>query len=171
MTIGARYAQLCQLSYITRDLEAAVDHARDKLGIDHFHISESTIPVLSYGTVQELTVRAAIANIGRHQFEYIQPVSGPIHVYTDSVDLAGDLINFHHIAMAVPGPHSEWLKLLDEVKASGDEFAFLFPPEPDPEVQVAFCYVDTRHRLGHYTEYLWWDEALDGQPSFPNLKA
>lgn len=171
MSIGSRYAQLTQLSYITRDLDAAIEHARDKLGIDHFHTSESTIPVLSYGAVQELTVRAAIANIGRHQFEYIQPVSGPIHVYTDEVDLDGELINFHHIAIAVPGPHSEWLKLLDEVKESGDEFAFLFPPEPNPEVKVAFCYVDTRHRLGHYTEYLWWDPSLDGQPSFPNLNA
>jgi|GEM_PF-1398388 len=171
MTIGARYAQLCQLSYVTRDLEAAVEHARDKLGIDQFHISESTIPVLSYGTVQNLTVRAAIANIGRHQFEYIQPVSGPIHVYTDAVDLDSELINFHHIAIAVPGDHPEWLKLLDEVKDSGDEFAFLFPPEPDADVKVAFCYVDTRHRLGHYTEYLWWDPSLDGQPSFPNLTA
>lgn len=138
MTIGARYAQLCQLSYVTRDLEAAVEHARDKLGIDQFHISESTIPVLSYGTVQNLTVRAAIANIGRHQFEYIQPVSGPIHVYTDAVDLDSELINFHHIAIAVPGDHPEWLKLLDEVKDSGDEFAFLFPPEPDADVKVAF---------------------------------
>ena len=171
MSIGSRYAQLTQLSYITRDLDAAIEHARDKLGIGNFHTSESTIAVLSYGTVQELAVRAAIANIGRHQFEYIQPVSGPIHVYTDEVDLDGALINFHHIGIAVPGPHAEWLKLLNEVEESGDEFAFLFPPEPNPEVKVAFCYVDTRHRLGHYTEYLWWDPSLDGQPSFPNLKA
>jgi len=171
MQLGKRYALLAQMSYITRDLDAAIEHARENLGIDHFHVSESTIPVLSYGTVQDLTVRAAIANIGRHQFEYIQPVAGPIHVYTDEVDLDAQLITFHHIAIAVPGPHSEWEKLLAEVRESGDEFAFLFPAEPNPDLKVAFCYVDTRHRLGHYTEYLWWDPSLDGQPSFPNLNA
>jgi hypothetical protein len=171
VNLGARLADLIQLSYITRDLEAAIEHARDKLGIASFHVSEQTVPVLSYGSVQELTVRAAIANVGRHQFEYIQPVSGPIHVYTDHVDIEANLLAFHHVAIAVRGGHDEWLKLLDEVRASGDAFAFLFPPEPDPSVKVAFCYVDTRHRLGHFTEYLWWDKSLDGQPSFPNLEA
>ncbi len=171
MTIGARYGELFQMSYITRDLDAAMAQAKAKLGIDNFHVSESPVDVLSYGKIQELVVRAAIANIGRNQFEIIQPVSGPIHVYTDEVDLGGDLLNFHHIAIAVRGSHDDWLALLAEVRESGDEFAFLFPAEPDPEVKLGFCYVDTRHRLGHYTEYLWWAPELNGMPSFPNLDA
>ncbi|HMP55137.1 MAG TPA: hypothetical protein PKD92_01005 [Novosphingobium sp.] len=46
------------------------------------------------------------------------------------------------------------------MRASGDEFAYLFPAEPSGEDKVCFCYVDTRKRIGHYTEYLWIDEAI-----------
>jgi hypothetical protein len=69
----------------------------------------------------------------------------------------------------VRGGHDEWLKLLAEVEESGDEFAFLYPPKPDPQQPVAFCYVDTRKRLGHYTEYLWWAPELGGIGGFPKL--
>jgi hypothetical protein len=172
MQLGARYGELFQMSYITRDLDEAVAHAQKELGIADFFITEPTVEVLSFGEVKDLTIRAAIANIGRHQFEIIQPVSGgATNVYTDAVDLDAHIINFHHIAIAVTGGHDEWLKLLDEVRASGDEFGFLFPVEPSDDDQLAFCYVDTRKRLGHYTEYLWWDDALEGTPSIPNLRA
>lgn len=169
MHLGDRYGDLFQLSYITRDMDAAVEHCRTALGIENFHRSESTAEVLAGGKVQNLVVKAAMANIGRHQIEIIEPVSGPTEVYTDAVDLSGHLLNFHHIAIAVRGGMAAWEKLLSEVRDSGDEIAFLFPAAPDPEAKVAFCYVDTRARIGHYTEYLWWDEALTGLPSFPDL--
>lgn len=171
MQLGARYGSLTQLSYITRDIGAAMAHARENLGIEHFHTGDSEIEVLSYGELKKLHVRSAIAVVGRHQFEYIEPVSGAIGIYTDEVDLDAALITFHHIAIAVPGPHAEWERLLEEVRASGDALAYLFPAVPDPAFPVAFCYVDTRHRLGHFTEYLWWDEKLSGTAGFPNLKA
>ena len=171
MHFGARFANLTQLSYITRDLDAAMAHAREKLGIEKFHTGDSEIDVLSYGKRAKLHVRSAIAVCGRHQFEYIEPVSGAIGIYTDEVDLDAALITFHHIAIAVPGPYAEWVTLLADVRESGDEFAYLFPAEPDPAFPIAFCYVDTRHRLGHFTEYLWWAEKLSGTAGFPNLKA
>jgi Glyoxalase/Bleomycin resistance protein/Dioxygenase superfamily len=167
--LGARLDRLCQISYITRDLDAAMEHARAQLGIESFHVSESEIEVLTYGEVRPLALRAAIFVAGVHQFEYIQPVSGAIEIYTDEVDLDAALINFHHIAIAVAGPHAEWEKLLAEVRASGDQFAYLFPAVPDPAFPVAFAYVDTRHRLGHYTEYLWWEPSLGGTGGFPKL--
>ena len=100
-----------------------------------------------------------------------QPVAGAIEVYTDEVDLSGHILNFHHIAIAVRGGFDNWLALLDEVRASGDEFAFLCPAEPTPEDKVCFCYVDTRKRLGHYTEFLWIDEALKPMAAMPDLDA
>lgn len=171
MQLGLRYGDLFQMSYITRDLDAAVEHARTELGITNFHVSDAEAPVLSGGKRQDLVLRAAIANIGRHQFEIIQPVSGPIHVYTEAVDLSSHLLNFHHIAIAVRGGYDKFEELVAEVRASGDEIAFIHPPEAEENPMVAFCYVDTRRRLGHHTEYLWWHEALNGQPSFPNLDA
>ena len=171
MTIAARYGELFQMSYITRDLDAAMAHARDALGVETFSTTEADVEVLSYGEIKPLKVRAAMANIGRNQFEIIQPVSGATHIYTDEVDLDGHILNFHHIAIAVRGGIDDWLALLDEVRASGDEFAFLFPPEPSRDDKLCFAYVDTRKRLGHYTEYLWVDEAIKPIPAMPDLDA
>lgn len=171
MTIGERYGDLFQMSYITRDLDAAMEHARTALGIEDFHTSESEIDVLSYGRPAKLLVRAAMANIGDRQFEIIEPVSGPIHVYTDEVDLSGHILNFHHTAIAVRGSYADWQALLAEVTESGDPFAFLFPAEQRPDQGLSFCYVDTRHRIGHYTEYLWVDPALKGFHAIPEAKA
>lgn len=167
MTIGERYGELFQMSYITRDLDAAMAHAKDALGIESFHTSESEIDVLSYGQPRKLGVRAAMANIGSRQFEIIQPVSGPIEIYTDEVDLSGHILNFHHTAIAVRGDYAVWQALLAEVAESGDEFAYLFPAEQHEQQGMAFCYVDTRHRIGHFTEFLWVDPALNGLHIIP----
>ena len=171
MQLGLRYGELFQMSYITRDIHAAVAHAQKELGITNFSVADTGAPVLSGGTVQDLRVRVAVANIGRHQFEIVEPVSGPIHIYTDAVDLDAHLLNFHHIAIAVRGGYDQFEKLLAEVRASGDEIAFLNPTGKVEDPMVAFCYVDTRKRLGHYTEYMWWHESLRDQPSVPNLGA
>lgn len=168
MSIASRYADLFQMSYITRDLDAAMDHCRRELGITHFDTTNSEVEVLTFGKVRPLHIRAAFANIGGRQLELIQPVSGAVEIYTDEVDLDARIMTYHHIAIAVRGPHAEWLKLLDEVRESGDEFAYLFPPVPSPEDKVCFCYVDTRARLGHYTEYLWIDEALKPMAAMPD---
>lgn len=171
MQLGARYGDLFQMSYITRDLDAAMAHCKEHLGIAEFATSDAEVEVLSYGKLRPLRIRAAFANIGRHQFELIQPVSGAIEIYTDEVDLEKQLITYHHIAIAVRGGIEQWMDLLEEVRASGDEFAFLSPPVPTPDDKVCFCYVDTRKRLGHYTEYLWVDDSLKPFPALPDLDA
>ena len=171
MQLGARYGELFQMSYITRDLDAAMEHCKRELGITEFATSDSEVEVLSFGQMRPLKIRAAFANIGRHQFELIQPVSGAVEIYTDEVDLGAHIINYHHIAIAVRGGIDKWLELLDEVRASGDAFAYLFPPRPGPDDKVCFCYVDTRKRLGHYTEYLWVDEGIKPIAAMPDLDA
>lgn len=162
MHIGDRYGKLFQMSYITRDMDAAVAHARSEVGIGDITVTQSTIDVLSFGRPTQLTVKAGIANDGVNQFEIIEPVAGPIGIYTEEVDLSAHILNFHHIGIAVTGDYAQWQALLDDVRASGDAFALLYPPEPDPEAKLCFCYVDTRKRIGHYTEYLWVDPSLRG---------
>lgn len=169
MTIAARYGELFQMSYITRDLDEAMAHAKEALGIAEFSTTTAELDVLSFGKVRPLKLRAAMANIGRNQFEIIQPISGAIEVYTDEVDLSGHILNFHHIAIAVRGGIDQWRELLAEVRASGDQFAFVSPTDPTDDDKVAFCYVDTRKRLGHYTEYLWIDEAIKPFAAMPDL--
>ena len=58
---------------------------------------------------------------------------------------------------------------LAEVRASGDDFAFLSPAVETDDDKVCFCYVDTRKRIGHYTEYLWVDEAIKPLAAMPDL--
>ena len=171
MSIASRYGQLFQMSYITRDLDAAMAHAREHMGIAHFDTTDAEVEVLSFGEIKPLKIRAAFANIGHNQFEIIQPVSGAINVYTDEVDLSKHILNFHHIAIAVRGGIAEWRELLAEIRASGDEFAFLCPAEATDDDKVCFAYVDTRKRIGHYTEYLWVDEAIKPIAAMPDLDA
>lgn len=169
MQFGTRYGDLFQMSYVTRDLDAAVALATSELGLPAFRKSESSIEVLAGGKVQTLALRAAVTVVGRNQFEIIEPRSGPTEVYTAAVDLSARLLNFHHVGIAVRGDYAEWTRLLDDLRASGDEIAYLYPSAPGPDEKVCFCYVDTRARLGHYTEYLWWHPSLTGSPAFPDL--
>jgi hypothetical protein len=170
MSIASRYGQLFQMSYITRDLDAAMAHAREHMGVEHFDTTDAEVDVLSFGEMKKLKIRAAFANIGRNQFEIIQPVSGgATSVYTDEVDLSGHILNFHHIAIAVRGGIDQWRELLAEVRASGDEFALLAPAVETDDDKVCFAYVDTRKRIGHYTEYLWVDEGIKPIPAMPDL--
>ena len=171
MTIASRYGELFQMSYITRDLDAAMAHAREHMGVGHFDTTDAEVEVLSFGKVRPLKIRAAFANIGRNQFEIIQPISGAVEVYTDEVDLAKHILNFHHIAIAIRGGIAEWRALLAEVRASGDDFALLSPIETSDDDKVCFCYVDTRKRIGHYTEYLWVDEGIKPLAAMPDLDA
>ena len=171
MSIATHYANLFQMSYITRDLDAEMAHCKAELGIERFDTTDAEVEVLSFGKLRPLKIRAAFGNVGRNQLELIEPVSGAIELYTDEVDLSKHIINFHHSAIAVRGGIAEWRALLAVVRESGDEFAYLFPPEPSDDDKLCFAYVDTRKRLGHYTEYLWIDEAIKPLPSMPNLEA
>ena len=171
MSIASRYGQLFQMSYITRDLDAAMAHAKEHMGVEHFDTTDAEVEVLSFGEIKPLKIRAAFANIGRNQFEIIQPVSGAINVYTDEVDLSKHILNFHHVAIAVRGGIAQWRELLAEVRASGDDFAFLCPAVETDDDKVCFAYVDTRKRIGHYTEYLWVDESIKPIAAMPDLDA
>jgi hypothetical protein len=73
------------------------------------------------------------------------------------------------VAIAVRGPYSEFQRVRSEVAASGDPVAFTHPVDDAAEPMVAFMYVDTRARIGHYTEFLWWADKLTGMPQFPAL--
>ncbi|MFC0206135.1 hypothetical protein [Novosphingobium soli] len=170
--LGPRYGALVQMSYVTRDMDAAIAHAETQLGITGFVRSRPEVEVLSYGVPRRLAVEAAIANLGTpgavRQFEIIAPVAGAIEVYEGTASRDA-LLAFHHVGIAVPGPYAAWEALLADVRASGDPLALLFPAAPSPGTKLCFCYVDTRARLGHVTEYLWADPSLAGIAAAPWL--
>lgn len=170
MGLMSFYRHMFQVSYVTRDLDHAISFLGKKLGCGDFAILEPEAPILVRGEPKNFKLRVAVANVGAHQFEVIQPVSGAIEVYLDGIDYGRSIVTLHHVGHALRGPYSEWEKLEKEIHATGQEFAIVSAPMPGPKQFVRFGYVDTRPYLGHFTEYLWWsDEIPPGNPAFPDL--
>ena len=169
MNLIDRFGDLFQVSYVARDRDRAVEFASAKLGITNFFTFDASASVLSRGAVQNLCLRVAIANTGRHQFEIIQPVSGPTWIYTEGKDLGRQELLLHHIGIAVIGPYSRWQDTIAQLQADGDEIVQISALAPGEEPRALFAYVDNRGTLGHFTEYLWWSTAMNGSPSMPNI--
>jgi hypothetical protein len=166
----SRFGDLFQVSYVAKSRDRAVEFAAGKLGIDNFFTFEAKAPVLSRGTMQELELRVAVANTGTHQFEIIEPVSGPTWIYTDGVDLDRRALTLHHVGIAVMGPFSTWRETIAKLREDGDEIVQLCEPPPGEEPSACFAYVDNRGSLGHFTEYLWWSPAMNGTPTMPAMR-
>lgn len=164
-----RFADIFQLSYVTANWEAALDLAKRKFGVEEFFCFEGRSPVICRGESVELNLRVAVCNTGAHQLEIIEPVSGPTWIYTDGMDLKNRVMTLHHVGVAVVGPLSVWADTVCQLMEQGDEIVQMsaLPEHGDP--QAMFAYVDNRATLGHYTEYLWWSETMNGKPTFPNI--
>lgn len=169
MKLISRFGDLFQLSYVAKDRDRAVDFAAAKLEIDNFTLFDARYPTLTRGTVQDFSLRVAVANTGTHQFEIIEPVSGPTWIYTDGIDLDRQILTFHHVGVAVIGPYSTWQETLAKLREDGDEIVQLCEPPPGEEPAACFAYVDNRRTLGHHTEYLWWSKAMNGNPTMPQM--
>jgi hypothetical protein len=72
----------------------------------------------------------------------------------------------HHTAFLLNGDLSEWDDLRDWMSASGHPVVL----EGAVEDQARFAYLDTRSRLGHHLEYIWWSKDrhawMDDLPRF-----
>ena len=169
MSLIDRFGDIFQLSYVTRDRDRAVEFARTKLGIDTFVTFDGVAPVMSRGELQQLHVRAAVANTGTHQFEILEPVGGPTWIYTDGRDLDRHVLQLHHVGIAVVGPYALWLETIAQLQADGDEIVQISALEPGAEPVAMFAYADNRATLGHFTEYLWWAPAMNGTPTVPHI--
>jgi len=157
-----------QLGYVARDLERAMAAVEREIGPVDFMVTEPVVPVLADGVAGEIAMRVALATRGRQQIEIIEPVSGLTGIYTQAIDFSASDIIFHHVGIAVTGGHDNWIALEAELATKGQGFKLLFPPEPGPDPVVRYGYIDTRKWCGHYTEYLWWSDAMNGVPTFPD---
>jgi Glyoxalase/Bleomycin resistance protein/Dioxygenase superfamily len=76
-----------QLGYVTN----ALDHARrifaDLHGVKHFRERERTIACERFGVRGTAVLRVALANMPGVQIELIQPVTGQIEVYADTLQV------------------------------------------------------------------------------------
>lgn len=167
MSLLADYGNLYQLGYVTRDLERGMAAIHREIGPADFVLTETDMPVRADGVIADVRMRVALATVGSRQIEIIEPISGAVGIYTEGIDLSAADIVFHHVGLAVPGLDGDWERLEAELAERDLAFKLVFPPEPMADPVARFAYVDTRHWCGHYTEYLWWSDALDGGPTFP----
>jgi hypothetical protein len=173
MSFIAAYRDVYQVGYVTADLDRAIAFLGEKkMGVAAFTLREPDLTVQIKGEQHPLRMRVAVANIGRMQFEVIQPVSGAVEIYTQGIDYGRSVLAFHHVGIAVSGPIAAWDDMVREVRSNGDDLALSFAFDAGPEAQVRFAYVDTRAYLGHYTEYLWWKQGFAAaNAALPNLAA
>lgn len=172
MSLIRHYRDMLQLGYVTRDMDRATAFFEKKLGAGAFSLADHELTADFAGQQRDFAIRVALANVGAHQVEIIQPLSGAIDYYVDGVDYDHSVVTLHHIGFAVPGPLSAWTKMVEDVRASGDEFTVMFCADPTPEFQVRFAYVDTRAHYGHFTEYLWWSPGVKAANAhLPDLAA
>jgi len=170
MSLIQHYRDLLQLGYVTKDLDRATAFFERKLGAGAFAVSDYELTADFGGRMRDYAMRVALAWAGDHQIEIIQPVSGAVEFYRDGIDFDRHVVALHHIGIAVEGPLAAWDEMVENVRASGDDFTVLFAADPSPDFGVRFGYVDTRAHYGHFTEYLWWSPGVKaGNAHLPDL--
>lgn len=129
------FGPIMQTAYVVRDLEPAMAHWSDVLGVGPFFVSE-TVPyaeVRYRGQPIALGTRVAIAYSGDQQIELIQQTSGDRSMFTDFLE-GGE--GMHHVcvmaadftaAMATGAAHG--LEVVqDGATTAGIRFAYLDRP-------------------------------------------
>ncbi len=143
-----------QIAYVTRDLVAAMDMLRRKVGIRTFMETGALQADLGGGAVGELSV--AMAYCGRIQYEVIQPISGAVDLHRDRLpEENGAVLAFHHV--------SYFARSRDDLEAIRP---IVLPGLQSPIFgefgeESAFFYVDERSTLGHFVEYQYSEPAYD----------
>jgi hypothetical protein len=92
----------------------------------------------------EIVLKVAFAQLGKLQYELIEPVRGAVGLYREGL-VAADVMRLHHIAMRVDD--------LAAVRAKSEQQGrrTVLAGRSGP---VSFIYVDARAAFGHYLEYV-----------------
>ncbi len=143
-----------QIAYVTRDLVAAMDTLRRKVGIRTFMETGALKADLGGGAVGELSV--AMAYCGRIQYEVIQPISGAVDYHRNGLpEENGAVLGFHHVSYFALSRGD--LEAVRPIALAG-RVAPIFGEFGE---ESAFFYVDERPTLGHFVEYQYSEPAYD----------
>jgi hypothetical protein len=137
-----------QNAYVTRDLDQAISLLEARYGLNGFFPIDLTQDVVTPGGKAKLNMRLAYAWIGKMQIELIQPVSGCVDHYVDSLPpgQADHSPRFNHVALR----RDTWEELKSEVEA------LKLPVLVEGSLPgLRFIYLDARQDLGHLLEYVW----------------
>jgi len=136
-----------QTAYVTNDLLKAVEIFKENLSIPDFYIGgDHHVPHVKGGTA---IIQSAIVWSGTVQLEIIQPKGGRDEIYRDALPKEGFGLVFHHFCARAPTIEAFEARKADFIR-QGCEIVLDY----DAGFIRAF-YADTRHLLGHPTEYVW----------------
>jgi hypothetical protein len=152
---SAAFPGYYQTAYVTNDLEQAKLRAGVTYGIREWLTTEFSFPVKPSGDV---TVGVALANVGASQIELIQPTSGATAIYRDILpDGAGFHMALHHLCKGFD-TKEQFLGKLADLKRQGVQLPIDISDQPGGGIALA-CYADFRQTLGHYLEFVWFNDV------------
>ena len=134
-----------QNAYITRNIDKALQSFRDRADVRDATSFQVATDVWTPGGGGSAVVKLSFIWIDNLQYELIEPVSGPVEMYSDALP-GDDSLRFHHICMRV----DDW----DGFRAKVDRQRYPVVYEGGNEL-LRFLYLDARDFLGHYLEYVW----------------
>jgi hypothetical protein len=137
-----------QNAYVTRDLDKAISLTEVRYGVRGLVPVDLELDVVTPAGEAKLCMRLAYAWVGRMQIELIQPLSGCVDHYVDSLprDGADHSLRFNHIAMR----RDSLEELYAEIETS--KLPLLFEGRLEG---LRYLYLDARRDLGHILEYVW----------------
>jgi hypothetical protein len=139
-----------QNAYVTRDIEKAVAFFRERYGVPDAKYFEAATEVWTPNGTGVAVNKIAFIWIGKLQYELIQPVSGPVQMYSDELPDHG--IRFHHICMR----SFDWDATLAEIERQKLPIVY----RGDTSSGLRFVYADARATLGHYLEFTSMPPAI-----------
>lgn len=144
-----------QNAYVTADVDAAVAAMIEQfeLAAPPRRIEARQIFTTPEGP-GEAVMRMAFIQMGRLQYELIQPVSGCVGIYAEFV-VPGRPLTLHHAAMRTAD--------IDAVRLASEKHGRpVVLSGENRELDLRFIYVDARATLGHYLEYVQAPDSFWG---------
>lgn len=139
-----------QISYVTTDVDQAVDTLKKTYGIPEFSISRGAEVQTPRGMA---TINAALAFADRKQIEVIQPTGGPDSVYRDELPKRGFALRHHHFGHLITRA-DDWQRVNAVIRARG----WATPIGGNYMDMIHYVYVDVRAEVGHYLEFMYHTE-------------
>jgi len=156
------------VSYVVRDIEAAIESFKKLMGVKHFGLAElpmaARLMMRGKPVDKPFQIKISVGRTGpkgETEIELIQPVPVGDDIYSEFLKTAGP--GMHHIAFLVP----DWEKATRELRAAG------VPRILESENgEFHFAYFDLRGAVGSVIEVVQYDrqafemiENLKGPPA------
>lgn len=154
------YKNTFQVAWVTNDVERAAKTFKEEQGVELAIFRGFSLDVFDS---DPLVIDVALGYVGDVQFEVIEPVSGPIALYTRHLPASGEYtMKFHHLCNRF-----DTVEELEKAVAADQERGVTIEVNGSFGESGRFAYADTRDTLGVYQEYAVLDSDMSFLDSLP----